>query len=71
MAGSSELIFVQREGSLRPTGRQGEERTVKEHGRKTRGNRASWTVGALGIVLAYFGMFGVLMYPVIRAAGYV
>jgi len=27
--------------------------------------------GALGIILAYFGMFGVLMYPVVRATGYV
>ena len=44
---------------------------MKEHRRGTSGNKASWTAGALGIVLAYFGMFGVLMYPVIRAAGYV
>ena len=33
--------------------------------------KASWVAGALGIVLAYFGMFGLLMYPVFEAAGYV
>jgi len=30
--------------------------------------KASWVAGALGIVLAYFGMFGLLMYPVFDAA---
>ena len=33
--------------------------------------KASWVAGALGIVLAYFGMFAVLMYPVFDAAGFV
>jgi len=33
--------------------------------------KASWVAGALGIFLAYFGMFVALMYPVVRAAGYV
>lgn len=32
--------------------------------------RALWAAEALGIVLAYFGAFGVLMYPVLDAAGY-
>jgi len=31
---------------------------------------ALWIAEALGIVLAYFGAFGVLMYPVLDAAGY-
>ena len=33
--------------------------------------KAIWTAEALGIVLAYFGAFGLLMYPVLDAAGYV
>jgi len=32
--------------------------------------RALWVAEALGIVLAYFGAFGLLMYPVLGAAGY-
>jgi hypothetical protein len=32
--------------------------------------KAMWMAEALGIVLAYFGAFGVLMYPVLDAAGY-
>ena len=32
--------------------------------------KALWAGEALGIVLAYFGAFGVLMYPVLDAAGY-
>ncbi len=32
------------------------------------GKQAKWVIGALGIVLAYFGAFGVLMYPVIEAS---
>jgi hypothetical protein len=32
--------------------------------------KALWVGEALGIVLAYFGAFGVLMYPVLDAAGY-
>jgi hypothetical protein len=38
---------------------------------KKRINRkALWAAEALGIVLAYFGAFGLLMYPVLDAAGY-
>jgi hypothetical protein len=32
--------------------------------------KALWAAEALGIVLAYFGAFGLLMYPVLDAAGY-
>jgi hypothetical protein len=44
---------------------------MNKHGKSDIRDWASWTAGALGIVMAYFGMFGVLMYPVVRAAGYV
>jgi hypothetical protein len=37
---------------------------------KTRMKKALWVAEALGIVLAYFGAFGLLMYPVLDAAGY-
>ena len=33
--------------------------------------KALWAAEALGIVLAYFGAFALLMYPVLDAAGYV
>jgi len=32
------------------------------------GKQAKWVMGALGIVLAYFGAFAVLMFPVIEAS---
>jgi hypothetical protein len=32
--------------------------------------KALWVAEAFGIVLAYFGAFAVLMYPVLDAAGY-
>jgi hypothetical protein len=44
---------------------------MKEHRKKEAGIKATWILGALGIVVAYFGMFGLLMFPVVRAAGYV
>lgn len=31
------------------------------------GKHAKWAAGALGIVLAYFGAFALLMYPVMDA----
>jgi len=34
----------------------------------TLGKQAKWVAGALGIVLAYFGAFAVIMYPVIEAS---
>lgn len=30
--------------------------------------QARWVIGAFGIVLAYFGAFAVLMYPVVEAS---
>jgi hypothetical protein len=33
--------------------------------------KAKWAMGAFGIVLAYFGAFALLMYPVIEASSYV
>ena len=32
--------------------------------------KALWVMEAVGLVVAYFGAFGVLMYPVLDAAGY-
>ncbi len=31
------------------------------------GKKAKWAMGAVGIVLAYFGAFALLMYPVLEA----
>ncbi len=36
----------------------------------SRKQKAVWIAEAFGIVLAYFGAFGLLMYPVLDAAGY-
>ena len=41
---------------------------MKKRDDATLGKQAKWVMGALGIVLAYFGAFGVLMYPVIEAS---
>lgn len=41
---------------------------MKKADHLTLGKQAKWALGALGIVLAYFGAFGVLMYPVIQAS---
>jgi hypothetical protein len=43
---------------------------MNEKRRVDRKKKARWMAEALGIVLAYFGAFGVLMYPVLDAAGY-
>ncbi len=32
------------------------------------GERTRWVMGAVGIVLAYFGAFALLLFPVIRAS---
>ncbi len=32
------------------------------------GEKAKWVMGAMGIVLAYFGAFALLMYPVVEAS---
>ncbi|MFH1762926.1 MAG: hypothetical protein ABIF09_01925 [Gemmatimonadota bacterium] len=41
---------------------------MKKRDEATFGKQAKWVMGALGIALAYFGAFGVLMYPVIDAS---
>ena len=41
---------------------------MREHGGSR--EKAKWVIQAFGIVLAYFGAFAVLMYPVMDAAGY-
>lgn len=40
---------------------------MKKLDQPTIGKQAKWLMGAFGIVLAYFGAFAVLMYPVIEA----
>jgi len=47
-----------------------EEGTMDKHEKKRMRRKALWVAEALGIVLAYFGAFGLLMYPVLDAAGY-
>jgi len=37
----------------------------------TAGEQVKWAMGAFGIVLAYFGAFALLMYPVIEASTHV
>lgn len=37
---------------------------------RRRKKKAIWVAEALGIVLAYFGAFALLMYPVMAAARY-
>ena len=32
------------------------------------GEKARWAMGALGLVLAYLGVFALLMYPVVQAS---
>ena len=44
---------------------------MKKSDQANLGTQAKWVVGALGIVLAYFGAFGVLMYPVIQASTHI
>jgi hypothetical protein len=54
-------------GVRRPTRR----RVMKKREEtREKAEKAKWMLQALGIVLAYFGAFGVLMYPVLDAAGY-
>jgi len=38
--------------------------------RPTLGKQLKWAAGAFGIVLAYFGAFAVLMYPVVEASSH-
>jgi len=37
---------------------------------RKRRKKVFWVAEALGIVLAYFGAFALLLYPVMDAAGY-
>ena len=42
---------------------------MKKRDRADVGKQAKWAAGAVGIVLAYFGAFALLMYPVLEATG--
>lgn len=42
---------------------------MKKQDQGNMGKQAKWAAGAAGIVLAYFGAFALLMYPVIQATG--
>lgn len=42
---------------------------MKKHDQVNIGRQAKWAAGAVGIVLAYFGVFALLMYPVLQATG--
>lgn len=44
---------------------------MKKADKENLGKQAKWAAGALGIVLAYFGAFALLMYPVIEASSHV
>ena len=41
---------------------------MKNTDRPDLAKQVRWVMGALGIVLAYFGAFALLMYPVIEAS---
>ena len=51
--------------------RQKGEETMNKREKTRMRKKALWAAEALGIVLAYFGAFALLMYPVLDAAGYV
>jgi hypothetical protein len=51
-----------------PEGRKREEHTMKKTDHPDLAKQAKWVLGAFGIVLAYFGAFAVLMYPVVEAS---
>lgn len=40
---------------------------MERNHRPDRGEKVRWAAGAIGIVLTYFGVFTLLMYPVIQA----
>jgi len=42
---------------------------MKEKKQEKIARQAKWAAGAAGIVLAYFGVFALLMYPVFQATG--
>jgi hypothetical protein len=41
---------------------------MKKNDRPDLGEKTRWAMGAVGIVLAYFGVFALLMYPVVEAS---
>lgn len=41
---------------------------MKKDHQSNLGKHTKWAMGALGVVLAYFGAFALLMYPVLEAA---
>lgn len=43
---------------------------MKKNDQARLGRQAKWVAGALGVVLAYFGAFAILMYPVIDATSH-
>ncbi len=47
---------------------QTKEDIMKKTDRPSLGEKARWAMGAVGIVLAYFGVFALLMYPVVEAS---
>jgi hypothetical protein len=52
-----------------PRGDTREEKTMNKVDRPDAKEKAKWALGATGILLAYFGAFAVLMFPVIIAGG--
>lgn len=44
---------------------------MKRNDRPKRGRQVKWALGAIGIVLGYFGAFALLMYPVVQATSHV
>jgi hypothetical protein len=42
---------------------------MRKHDQANANDKAKWVLGAMGLVLAYFGAFALLMYPVVNAAG--
>ncbi len=57
-------------GPRRLAGRQRKETSMNGRDEFPLKKKALWVAEAFGIVLAYFGAFAVLMYPVLDAAGY-
>ncbi|MGD2122332.1 MAG: hypothetical protein PVJ76_11340 [Gemmatimonadota bacterium] len=43
---------------------------MKKADRPDLGEKTRWALGAVGIVLAYFGVFALLMYPVVEASSH-
>jgi hypothetical protein len=43
------------------------EDTMDRNHHPDRGEKVRWAAGAIGIVLTYFGVFALLMYPVLEA----